>query len=141
MRHLNEFFGQNFFLNFFVAQHKNFRLKILHRHRKCRYLKTIFSWMASAFQILINLNDKFLDDLTSNLTSQLRCLLVTAFACEAGRVGLFLSWVIPKNFKMVCICCFSCFNARHLRVVQRMKNQTVGGWYVSERKITSILAL
>jgi len=37
------------------------------------------------------------------------------------------------------ICCFSCFNAQHLRVAQSIKKQSVD--YVSESKINSVLAL
>jgi len=43
-----------------------------------------------------------------------------------------------KDFKND-ICCFSCFNAQHLRVAQII--ETVSGLYVSERNINSFLAL
>jgi len=36
---------------------------------------------------------------------------------------LILSWVTPKTLKMVC--CFSCSNAQHLKVAQRIKKQSV----------------
>jgi len=32
-----------------------------------------------------------------NITVKLRGLVVRAFACEAGRLDLILSWVIPKT--------------------------------------------
>jgi len=45
-----------------------------------------------------------------------------------------------KNFEKNGICCFSCFNAQHLTGCAEDK-ETVSGLYVSESKITLVLAL
>jgi len=41
-----------------------------------------------------------------------------------------------KNFKYG-ICCFSCFNAQHLRIAQRIKKQSVDYTLVKEKLIQS----
>jgi len=58
-----------------------------------------------------------------------------------GRLGLILSWITPKTQKMVSAA-FSCFNAQHLRVAQRIKKQSTDYTYTSAKvKISSVLAL
>jgi len=61
-------------------------------------------------------------------------VVVRAFACEAGRLGLILSWIIPKTLKMVSV----------LLLLERSAfkscaedKETASGLYVSERKINS----
>jgi len=62
--------------------------------------------------------------------SQLRGLVFRAFACEAWQTEFDSQLGHTKD------CCFSCFNAQHLKVAQRIKKQSVD--YTSVKKILLI---
>jgi len=61
---------------------------------------------------------------SENLLASFVALWLERSPAKRGRLGMIHSWVIPKTLKSG-ICCFSCFNAQHLRVAQRMKKQSV----------------
>jgi len=72
-----------------------------------------------------------------SVADQLRDLVVRAFACEAWLAGYDSQLDHTKDFKMVSSCCFSCFNAQHLRVTQRIKKQSVDYMSVKVKLIQS----
>jgi len=51
-------------------------------------------------------------------------MLVIAFACVKWQTLFDSQLVHTKDFKNG-ICCFSCFKAQHVRVVQRIKKQYI----------------
>jgi len=57
------------------------------------------------------------------------------FACEADRLGLILSWVIPKTLKWYLL--LFLFNAQHLRAAQRIKKQSMDYTAVKEKLLQS----